>query len=419
MRSDRKLGRNLAAHRGLNHWDRCGRGALPGPPSPCAGETHVGFANGKLIRRPPTHSLSPAVFGVLVEAMHALTPRQLSAETDLRALFARRIAILDGAMGTMIQQHALTEADFRGERFRDHPHDLRGNNDLLCLTRPDLIQGIHAQYFAAGADLVETNTFSATVIAQADYKLEPAVKDLNLAAVACARRAADEAEAAAPGRRRYVAGAIGPLNRTLSLSPDVNRPDYRAVTWEQVVAAYDEQARALITGGVDVLLVETIFDTLNAKAALFAIENIFDEHRPRLPVIVSVTITDLSGRTLSGQTTEAFYNSIRHTRPFCVGINCALGPEADASLCRGTGPRRQCYVTCYPNAGLPNAFGGYDETPAEMAGVARRIRRQRMGQPPRRLLRLHARPHQGHRRGRPGPGPAPAPPAARGSASAA
>jgi 5-methyltetrahydrofolate--homocysteine methyltransferase len=301
--------------------------------------------------------------------MHALTPRQLSAETDLRALFARRIAILDGAMGTMIQQHALTEADFRGERFRDHPHDLRGNNDLLCLTRPDLIQGIHAQYFAAGADLVETNTFSATVIAQADYKLEPAVKDLNLAAVACARRAADEAEAAAPGRRRYVAGAIGPLNRTLSLSPDVNRPDYRAVTWEQVVAAYDEQARALITGGVDVLLVETVFDTLNAKAALFAIENIFDEHGARLPVIVSVTITDLSGRTLSGQTTEAFYNSIRHTHPFCVGLNCALGPKQMRPFVEELARVAECFVSCYPNAGLPNAFGGYDETPDDVAGA--------------------------------------------------
>ena len=288
-----------------------------------------------------------------------------------RALFAERIAILDGAMGSMIQTYPLEEADFRGARFAAFPHDLKGNNDLLCLTRPDLIEKIHADYFAAGADLVETNTFSSTSIGQADYKLESIVPDLNLAAVACARRAALAAEAATPGRRCFVAGAIGPLNRTLSMSPDVNRPDYRAVTWDQVVNAYTEQVRALLDAGVDALLVETIFDTLNSKAALFAIESIFDERgaAARVPVMISVTITDASGRTLSGQTIGAFYHSIRHAKPFSVGINCALGGQAMRPYVEELAKIAECYVTCYPNAGLPNAFGGYDETPADMAAV--------------------------------------------------
>jgi 5-methyltetrahydrofolate--homocysteine methyltransferase len=287
----------------------------------------------------------------------------------LQALFQQRIVVLDGAMGSMIQTYKLEEPDFRGERFKDHPHDLKGNNDLLCLTRPDIIEGIHSQYFAAGADMVETNTFSSTTIAQADYKLESIVTDLNLAAVAVARRAAQKAEAATPGRRCFVAGAIGPLNRTLSMSPDVNRPDYRAVVWDQVVTAYAEQVRALLDGGVDTLLVETIFDTLNSKAALFAIESVFDERGYRVPVMISVTITDASGRTLSGQTIGAFYNSIRHAKPFSVGINCALGGRAMRPYVEELASIAECYVTCYPNAGLPNAFGGYDETPADMAAV--------------------------------------------------
>ena len=288
-----------------------------------------------------------------------------------RALFAGRIVILDGAMGSMIQTYTLEEADFRGTRFADFPHDLKGNNDLLCLTRPDIVEKIHADYFAAGADIVETNTFSSTSIGQADYKLEPIVTDLNLAAVACARRAALAAEAATPGRHCFVAGAIGPLNRTLSMSPDVNRPDYRAVTWDQVVTAYSEQIRALLDAGVDALLVETIFDTLNSKAALFAIESIFDERgeASRVPVMISVTITDASGRTLSGQTIGAFYHSIRHAKPFSVGINCALGGQAMRPYVEELAKIAECYVTCYPNAGLPNAFGGYDETPADMAAV--------------------------------------------------
>lgn len=272
-------------------------------------------------------------------------------------------------MGSMIQTYSLQEKDFRGTQFLSHPHDLKGNNDLLCLTKPEVVEEIHARYFAAGADIVETNTFSSTTIGQADYHLEPVVTELNLAAVACARRAADAAERAQPGRKCFVAGAIGPLNRTLSMSPDVNRPDYRAVTWAQVVEAYTEQIRALIAGGVDILLVETIFDTLNAKAALFAIEQVFEERGQRLPVMISVTITDASGRTLSGQTTEAFYHSIRHAKPFSVGINCALGGRAMRPYIEELSRIADCHVTCYPNAGLPNAFGGYDETPADMAEV--------------------------------------------------
>ncbi len=289
----------------------------------------------------------------------------------LRDLFNQRIAVLDGAMGSMVQTYQLKEVDFRGERFADFPHDLQGNNDLLSLTRPDVVEEIHAAYFAAGADIVETNTFSSTTIGQADYHLEAIVDDLNTAAVTCARRAADAAEAATPGRRCFVAGAIGPLNRTLSMSPDVNRPDYRAVSWAQVVTAYTQQIRALIAAGVDALLVETIFDTLNSKAALFAIDTVFEELGEKLPVMVSVTITDASGRTLSGQTTEAFYNSIRHAHPFSVGINCALGGRAMRPYIEELARIAECNVTCYPNAGLPNAFGGYDETPADMAEVLR------------------------------------------------
>ncbi len=289
--------------------------------------------------------------------------------TPLEQLFTERIVVLDGAMGSMVQTYTLTEADFRGQQFKAHPHDLKGNNDLLCLTRPDVIEEIHGRYFDAGADVVETNTFSSTTIGQADYHLEAIVTELNLAAVKCARNAALRAEAKTPGRRCFVAGAIGPLNRTLSLSPDVNRPDYRAVSWDQVVTAYAQQARALLEGGVDALLVETIFDTLNAKAALFAIEGVFEERGRRVPVMVSVTITDRSGRTLSGQTISAFYNSIRHAKPFSVGINCALGGKDMRPYLEELAGIAEGYVSCYPNAGLPNAFGGYDETPDDMARV--------------------------------------------------
>src|SRR3954469_10261013 len=303
--------------------------------------------------------------------MAKISSRRSDSTEALNQLFASRIAVLDGAMGSMIQTYKLEEADFRGEQFKNHAHDLKGNNDLLCLTKPSVVEEIHSQYFAAGADMVETNTFSSTSIGQADYKLESIITELNLAAVAVARRAADKAEAATPGRRCFVAGAIGPLNRTLSMSPDVNRPDYRAVTWDQVVTAYAEQIRALLDGGVDALLVETIFDTLNSKAALFAIESVFDERgeAARVPVMISVTITDASGRTLSGQTIGAFYNSVSHAKPFSVGINCALGGAAMRPYVEELARIAACYVTCYPNAGLPNAFGGYDESPADMAAV--------------------------------------------------
>ncbi|MBK7863795.1 MAG: homocysteine S-methyltransferase family protein [Archangiaceae bacterium] len=287
----------------------------------------------------------------------------------LEQLVRQRIVVIDGAMGSLIQTFRLEERDFRGERFGAHPKDLKGNNDLLCLTRPDVIEEIHGRYFDAGADLVETNTFSSTAIAQADYDLSHVARELNLAAAKCARNAARAAEEKTPGRRCFVAGAIGPLNRTLSMSPDVNRPDYRAVTWQQVTDSYREQTLALLEGGVDALLVETIFDTLNAKAALFSIEEVFEQVGRRVPVMVSVTITDASGRTLSGQTLGAFYDSIRHAHPFSVGINCALGGKEMRPYMQELARIAECNVSCYPNAGLPNAFGGYDETPADMARI--------------------------------------------------
>ena len=296
-------------------------------------------------------------------------PKVSASFASLKALFESRVAVLDGAMGSMIQTYKLEESDFRGARFKDHPHDLKGNNDLLCITRPDVIEAIHSAYFEAGADMVETNTFNSTSISQSDYHLQSLVGDINRAAVAVATKAARKAEAKTPGRRCFVAGAVGPLNRTLSMSPDVNRPDYRAVTWDQVVQAYSEQIRVLIESGVDALLIETIFDTLNAKAAVFAAESVFEELGVRLPVMISVTITDASGRTLSGQTIGAFFGSIAHATPFSVGINCALGAKQMRPYVEELSALASCYTSCYPNAGLPNAFGGYDETPADMAAV--------------------------------------------------
>src|SRR5262245_24439025 len=274
-------------------------------------------------------------------------------------------------MGTMIQRHRLAEADYRGTRFADHSHDLKGDNEVLSLTRPDVIAEIHAQYLEVGADIIETNSFSSTAIAQADYRLEPVVHELNVAAARLARAAADEWTARTPERPRFVAGALGPTNRTLSISPDVNDPTFRAVTFDQVRTAYAEQARALIEGGVDVLLVETIFDTLNAKAALVAIEEVFEEVGRRLPVIISVTITDRSGRTLSGQTVDAFHTSIAHAKPLAVGINCALGAREMRPYLADLAAITPSFVSCYPNAGLPNAFGGYDEDPPTTAGLLR------------------------------------------------
>ena len=289
----------------------------------------------------------------------------------LRTLLDRRILILDGAMGTMIQRYKLTEADFRGERFANHPRDLRGDSDVLVLTRPDVISAIHHEYLAAGADIIETNTFGGTTIAQADYALEDAVYDINFEGAKLARAAADEWNAKTPGRPRFVAGAMGPTNRTLSISPDVNNPAYRATSFDEMRAAYELQVRALLDGGSDIILLETIFDTLSAKSALVAIENVFEERGVRVPLMISVTVADRSGRTLSGQTIDAFYVSIRHARPFSVGINCALGARDMRPYLAELARIAECYVSSYPNAGLPNAFGEYDELPAETAALLR------------------------------------------------
>ena len=284
----------------------------------------------------------------------------------LAELLRSRIAILDGAMGTMIQQYRLDEAAYRGERFANHPSDLKGNNDLLSLTRPAVIEEIHGQYLAAGADLIETNTFNSTSLSQADYGLETLAYELNVAAAACARRAADRAG----GKRRFVAGALGPLSKTLSISRDVNDPGARDVTFDQVRDAYAEQVAGLLDGGVDVLLVETIFDTLNAKAALFAIETAFDEQpERRVPIMVSGTITDLSGRTLTGQTVEAFLTSVSHAPLLSIGLNCALGPKEMRPYIEELSRLAPCFVSCYPNAGLPDPLSatGFPETPETLA----------------------------------------------------
>ncbi|NNJ70390.1 MAG: methionine synthase, partial [Kiritimatiellales bacterium] len=284
-------------------------------------------------------------------------------------LLKERQLMLDGAMGTMIQKHTLEEADFRGDRFADHPSDLKGNNDLLVITKPDVIEDIHVAFLEAGADIIETNTFSSTTISQADYGLEAFVRELNLEAAQVARRAVERVMSNDPSRTLFVAGSIGPTNRTASISPDVNDPGFRAVTFDDLVKAYTEQTEALLEGGVDLLLVETIFDTLNAKAALFAIEEVFEKTGRRLPVMISVTITDKSGRTLSGQTPTAFWYSIEHANPISVGINCALGAEDMRPYIEELAEVAPCYVSIYANAGLPNAFGGYDDTPADMARI--------------------------------------------------
>ena len=278
----------------------------------------------------------------------------------------KRILILDGAMGTMLQRYNFSEEDFRGERFKDFPHSLKGNNDLLSLTQPKAIQDIHAQYFEAGADIVETNTFSGTTIGMADYHLEDIVYELNFESAKIARKVADEFTAKNPDKPRFVAGSIGPTNRTASMSPEVNDPGFRAVTFDDLRIAYKQQVEALIDGGVDLLLVETIFDTLNAKAALFAIEEVKDERKIDIPIMVSGTITDASGRTLSGQTVEAFLISISHIPLLSVGFNCALGAHQLKPYLKQLAHNTSFNISAHPNAGLPNAFGQYDETPKEM-----------------------------------------------------
>ncbi len=285
----------------------------------------------------------------------------------LAPLLAERIVILDGAMGTMIQGERLSEAQFRGKRFREWPNDLRGNNDLLVLTQPEIVRRIHVRYLEAGADIISTNTFNATAVSLADYGMQALAYELNVTAARLAKDAAREWEANNPARPRFVAGALGPTSKTASISPDVNDPGFRNISFEALAAAYGEAACGLVDGGVDLLLVETVFDTLNAKAALFAIENLFEQRGLRLPLIVSGTITDASGRTLSGQTTEAFYNSVRHARPLAVGLNCALGAKELRQHVQELAEIAETYVSCYPNAGLPNAFGEYDDTPDSMA----------------------------------------------------
>ena len=308
----------------------------------------------------------------------------------LQAELARRILVIDGAMGTMIQRHELQESDYRGERFADgydalfahdghahgagcgcEAHDQRGNNDLLTLTRPDLIRDIHASYLAAGADMVETNTFNSTAISLADYHLQHLVRELNFEGAALARDACDAAEAQDPSKPRFVIGVLGPTSRTASLSPDVNRPGFRAISFDELAAAYREAAAGLIDGGSDVLMVETIFDTLNAKAALFAIEEVFEARGARLPVMISGTITDASGRTLSGQTAEAFWYSLRHAQPLSIGLNCALGAKDLRAHVDVLSQVADVNISTHPNAGLPNALGGDDETPEDMATVLR------------------------------------------------
>jgi 5-methyltetrahydrofolate--homocysteine methyltransferase len=286
---------------------------------------------------------------------------------ELARLLRERILVLDGGMGSMVQSQGLSEADFRGDRFRDHPKDLQGDNELLVLTRPEAIAKIHDAYLEAGADVIETDTFGSTAVAQADYGLESIARELNEAAARVARECADAWTAKTPDKPRFVAGALGPTNKTLSISPDVNDPSFRDLTWDELHAAYADQARGLLDGGVDVLMVETIFDTLNAKAALVAIEDVFEERGERVPLLISVTITDQSGRTLSGQTVEAFWISVAHADPLAVGINCALGADEMRPYIAELSKLADCPVLCYPNAGLPNAFGEYDQGPDEMA----------------------------------------------------
>ena len=291
---------------------------------------------------------------------------------DIQTLLKEKILVIDGAMGTMIQRHKLTEADYRGARFADWPSDLKGNNDLLCLTQPDIIKNIHLQYLEAGANIIETNTFNAQAVSMADYNMSALAYEINIAAAACARKAIDEYLNNHPEKKieggPFVAGAIGPMNKTLSLSPDVNNPGFRGISFDEVAEAYYEQVKGLVDGGVDLFLVETIFDTLNAKAAIYAIKKFFRDHQLKeLPLMISGTITDASGRTLSGQTLEAFYTSVEHAKPLSIGLNCALGANQMRSHIEELSQIATCYTSAYPNAGLPNAMGEYDEEPSQTA----------------------------------------------------
>ncbi len=285
---------------------------------------------------------------------------------NIHDILKERIMVLDGAMGTMIQRYPLEEDDFRNDRLKDHPSPLKGNNDLLSITRPDIIKEIHRQYFAAGADIIETNTFSSTTVAQADYHLEDYVYELNYESAKIAKEVADEVTQKDTSKPRFVAGAMGPTNKLASMSPHVNDPGYRAITFDQLVVAFKQQAQGLFDGGVDLFLVETITDTLNAKAALFAIQDLAEETGKQIPVMISGTITDASGRTLSGQTTEAFLISLSHVDLLSIGLNCALGASALRPYLQVLNEKAPFYVSAYPNAGLPNEFGQYDQTAEQM-----------------------------------------------------
>ena len=284
--------------------------------------------------------------------------------TKLKQAFSERVLVLDGAAGTFIQDYELDEAGFRGARFKDWPSDIKGNNDILILSRPEIVTEMHNAYLDAGADMIETNTFSATTIAQSDYGMEDLAYELNVEGARLARDAADAAST--PDKPRFVAGAIGPTNRTASMSPDVNDPGKRNTDFDELAKSYGAAAKGLIEGGADTLLIETIFDTLNAKAAIYAVQELFDELGFKVPVMISVTITDQSGRTLSGQMPEAFWHAVRHVNPLTVGVNCALGPDLMRPYVAELASIADCYISAYPNAGLPNAFGGYDETPEAM-----------------------------------------------------
>lgn len=285
--------------------------------------------------------------------------------------------MIDGAMGTMIQRYKLTEADYRGERFKDYPSDLKGNNDLLVLTQPQIVKEIHREYLDAGADILETNTFNAQAISLADYDMQSLAYEMNVAAAKLARQAADEYMQEHPGTQKFVAGAIGPMNKTLSLSPDVNDPGFRAVTFDEIADAYTEQISGLVDGGADILLMETIFDTLNAKAAIYAINTYFQQTgKERLPLMISGTITDASGRTLSGQTLEAFYISVMHAEPLSIGLNCSLGGNEMRPYIEELSELASCHISCYPNAGLPNAMGEYDEEPKMTADIVKSFAQQ-------------------------------------------
>jgi 5-methyltetrahydrofolate--homocysteine methyltransferase len=292
------------------------------------------------------------------------TSNSLKRLTDI---VKQRILILDGAMGTMIQEQQLDEADYRGEQYKNWHCDVKGNNDLLAITQPDIIKNIHREYLAAGADIIETNTFNATTISMSDYDMQDEARQINLSAAKLAREAADEFSAKTPDKPRFVAGVIGPTSRTASISPDVNDPGKRNVHFDELVEAYKESTHALIEGNVDLILIETIFDTLNAKAAVYAVEEVFEESGITLPVMISGTITDASGRTLSGQTAEAFYYSMRHVNPFSVGLNCALGPDLLRQYVAEISRIAQCNVSAHPNAGLPNEFGEYDMEAEELS----------------------------------------------------